>query len=246
MAEPYKNPPLIEVVCEFRFQESRPWDLVFSGLIFDKVRSKFPISSQRNDFEFLLNNQESQQTVVQRAISIFSREDERALIQISPNLLSVNHLKPYPTWPIFKEMIKEVFHTYVNIVNPMGITRIGLRYINRIEIPYGEDQSLKIEDYLTVYPKTPIEIPDTFTSWGQRVEVPFKSPEGLLILQTANVRENNVPNSAVFLVDLDFVTFPDSNISLKNALDWIQKAHDEVIEKTFENCITEKTRLYFR
>ncbi len=243
MGKVYNNPPLLEAVCEFRFQESNPWNPAFAEYIHNKVKSEFPIFRPRSDIEIRVDNQGITRQSSEPK-SLFIREDERALIQVARNLLTINHLKPYPSWIRFRQMIENAYKIYLDIVQPEGLARIGLRYINRIEIPFERQDHLKIDDYLNVFPKTPEGIPDTFASWGQRIEIPFTHSHGLLVLQTANIRESDPQNTAIFIVDLDFVTVPETNINLENALDWIDKAHD-TIEKTFESCITEKTRVLF-
>ncbi|MGQ0654564.1 MAG: TIGR04255 family protein [Betaproteobacteria bacterium] len=42
MPKKYKNPPIIEAICEFRFSETSPWDLTIPGLIYELVKDKFP------------------------------------------------------------------------------------------------------------------------------------------------------------------------------------------------------------
>jgi uncharacterized protein (TIGR04255 family) len=243
MGEIYDNPPLLEVVCEFHFQESHPWNPVFAEYIHDRVKLEFPLSRPRRDIEVKIDERGVTQQLSEPK-TLLIREDERALLQVAPNLLTVNHLKPYPAWNVFRKMIENAFNTYVEVAKPKEVKRIGLRYINRVEVPSDEQGKVKIEDYLNVFPKTPDGIPDTFVSWGQRVEIPFLDINGLLILQTASVRENTAPSMVIFIIDLDFVTSPMLNISVENALKWVEKAHEQ-IEVGFESCITDKTRGLF-
>ena len=42
MSIQYNNPPIREVVCEFRFEEGSPWDLSVPGLIYSKMADEFP------------------------------------------------------------------------------------------------------------------------------------------------------------------------------------------------------------
>lgn len=35
----YGNPPIVEVVAEFRFIPSEPWDLTVPGLVYDHLRA---------------------------------------------------------------------------------------------------------------------------------------------------------------------------------------------------------------
>ena len=48
-----------------------------------------------------------------------------------------------------------------------------------------------------------------------------------------------------FMLDLDFAILQASKSTLDAAMDWIEQAHDHV-ERTFEACITDKSRVLFK
>lgn len=244
MGRIYENPPLIEAVCEFRFEPSQPWDWTIPGLVYDKVKSEYPKKRQQNIVEVELRAE--QEELAQRlkggiARMQFLRSDERALIQVGPDLLTVNHLKPYPTWKTFKEMIVHAFNVYREIANPRGIRRIGLRYINKIEIP---EPRVEIEDYLLAAPKVPEVVPQIFATFVQRVEIPFEQANGMLVLQSGSMRDEHTEGTA-FMLDLDFFTLQADKLTLDSAMEWVENAHDEV-ERTFEACVTDKARKLFK
>ena len=83
----------------------------------------------------------------------FLQEDEGAMVQVGPNLVAVNHLKPYSNWETFKQMIARSLEAYKKVADPQAINRIGLRYINRIEIP--DQRKVEIEDYVLAVPQVP-------------------------------------------------------------------------------------------
>jgi uncharacterized protein (TIGR04255 family) len=151
MGRKYKNSPIIEALCEFRFEPGLPWDLAIPGLLYEKVRDGFRTRRQVRAFETSVSA--SPEGVEQQVRAIdrmqFLREDEKALIQVGPNMLAVNHLRPYPTWQEFLPLIRGGFEAYREAAGPEGIQRIGLRYINRIEIP---GPGVEMEDYFLFYP----------------------------------------------------------------------------------------------
>jgi uncharacterized protein (TIGR04255 family) len=128
----------------------------------------------------------------------------------------------------------------VEVNQPKGIRRIGIRYINRIEIP---EEEVKLEDYLLAVPGLPTVIPQVFNTWVQRVEVPFPKHNGLLILQSGSLREKDTEGVA-FLLDLDFLIQAAEPTPIRSAEEMIEIAHGEV-ETAFEACITDKTRILF-
>jgi uncharacterized protein (TIGR04255 family) len=52
--------------------------------------------------------------------------------------------------------IEKTWHFYVKLASPVQVRLIRLRYINRIEIPMGNDR-LELNDYFKVGPRLPIE-----------------------------------------------------------------------------------------
>lgn len=243
MGRVYENPPLIEAVCEFQFEPSQPWDWTIPGLIYAEIKEEFPKKKQQNVIEMEVRaDQEITQSVKGGIARMqFLRGDERALVQVGPNLLAVSHLKPYPTWNKFQEMVINGLAVYRKVASPKALRRIGLRYINRLEIPQPQ---IKIEDYILAIPNIPEPVPQIFATWLQRVEVPFIDANGLMIIQSGLLKQDD-PNSVVFVLDLDFVTLNVRKIHLDNTIEWVTQAHDE-IEKTFEACITDKTRAFFK
>lgn len=241
MRQNYRKPPIVEALCEFRFVPSQPWDWTIPGLIYTEVKEDFPIKHQSKPLQVRLND-ETQEVSVQNTVSNvdrmqFLRKDERALIQIGPDFMSVHHLKPYSNWETFKLMISNSLNIYRQIAEPQSLNRIGLRYINRLEIP---EQMVEIEDYLLAIPTVPSTVPQLFSGWVQRVEIPFEDTNGLLALQSRSIYEEGQKGIA-FLLDLDFVTLQPELVELNSAMGWVEEAHER-IESTFEACITSTTR----
>lgn len=245
MGRLYENPPLIEAVCEFQFEPSQPWDWTIPGLVYDKVKKDFPKKKQQNviEMEAHVEHDELMPSIKKGSVARlqFLREDETALLQVGSNLFVVNHLRPYPTWEMFREMIKDGLAIYRDVANPKALKRIGLRYINRLEIP---ESQVEIEDYIRAVPTIPEPVPQVFATWIQRVEIPFEDSNGLMIMQSGLLKHEE-PNKVVFLLDLDFITLNVQEVKLENVTDWLEQAHDAV-EKTFEVCITDKSRALFK
>ena len=245
MSRVYPKPPLIEAVCEFRFDPGQEWDWTVPGLFYDRVQEDFPLKRERKNYEVAVGEGPSEDgPSVQGLMSSwlqFVREDKSALIQVGPDLLTVNHLRPYTDWPTFKAMIQRSFEEYQAVAKPKGFRRVGLRYINRLEIP---DPSVEIEEYVQAVPKIPDSLPQLFAKWAQQVVIPFEEKNGWLVLQTGSAREEESTESHPFMLDLDFRTLDPQQVSLETAMEWIETAH-KVVEESFEACITEKSRALF-
>src|SRR5215217_7825775 len=136
---------------------------------------------------------------------------------------------------------KRVYRTRFGRLSPSSASKwrspFGLRYVNRLEVP---GQNVAIEDYLFALPSIPEKLPQQFSRWVQRVEIPYAQLRGILALQSGSIHEEGQEDSA-FLLDLDFSTSPLEAMPLAHAVEWVERAHDEV-ERAFEACITPTAR----
>jgi uncharacterized protein (TIGR04255 family) len=80
------------------------------------------------------------------------------LVGIGEDQLTVHMLRPYSKWEDFRPRIVQAIEAYRDTVNPEGVNRIGLRYINRIAVP---EENPELGDYFTIPPKFPAVEPAT-------------------------------------------------------------------------------------
>ncbi|MBC7233980.1 MAG: TIGR04255 family protein [Chloroflexi bacterium] len=242
MGKQYRNPPIVEALCEFRFEPGAPWDMAIPGLVYEGIRDSFPKRRQAKTFEVSVAAGPGgiEQQVVTTDRMQFLREDEKALIQVGPNLLAVNHLKPYPTWRGFLPLIRQGFNAYLAAANPKGIQRIGLRYINRIELP---GKRVELADYLEFRPFVGERLPQDYGPFIVGIQIPFEASRDFLRLQLASAVAGK-PETVALMLDLDYFLAQPSAVSQDQVFDWIKLAHDHV-EEVFEACITERLRQMF-
>ena len=240
----YKNPPITEVICEFQFESEAPWDLAVPGLIYEKVKQSFPKRRQRSIYEVSVET--SRQGAQQQLKSInraqFLVENEKALVevgQVNESLISIHHFKPYPSWEEYFPLIKIGFDAY-KIVNPIKVRRIGLRYINRIELPF---QKVALKDYFNFRPYVGKELPKGIGSFIVGITIPLENYRDQLKLQLNSTTSKNKDIMACIL-DLDYFSVQSEKISIKTVLNWVEVAHDHT-EEIFEGCITDKLREIF-
>jgi uncharacterized protein (TIGR04255 family) len=100
MGRKYKNPPVIEVVCDFRLTPETRWDLTVPGLLYEKLKVSFPHKEQRvlQEVELTQGPEGLQQHIRTRERMLFFTEDSKTIVQVGTGLLVINVLKPYPHW----------------------------------------------------------------------------------------------------------------------------------------------------
>lgn len=236
----YKNPPIVEALCEFQFVVHDPGDMTIPGIIYERVKEEFPLKQQQLGFGVKV---EPKENIFEQKFEMlpprmqYLREDKTALVQVSPDFLVVNHLKPYPTWEKLKPLILKMFGIYEEIASPTKIKRIGLRYINRLDF---DTSTIELTDFFKYYPYVPHELPKDQSSLLCRVEIPYESQRDRLSLTLATVLPEKL-NSVSLILDLYYVLIDPEQITKDKIPDWLEQAHS-VIENVFENCITDKSR----
>jgi len=241
----YENPPVVEAICEFSFEPGQPWDGTLPGLIYNEIKEKFPKKQQQTGLgigiQFAPPNPGLISTPVRR--EMFSRlrflsEDERTLVQIAPDLLTINKLKPYSSWNNLKPLILYTLEKYEKVARPKAIRHIGVRYINRIEIPV---ENVRVDDYIGALPTIPEQLPQEISAWMLRTEIPVN--EGLLIIQSGTLREAG-QHGIVVMLDLNFIiaekAFPTELAEKK-----IEVGHKN-LGVAFEACISDAARALFK
>jgi len=237
----YNNPPVIEALCEFQF-ESNSWDLAVPGLIYERVKDTFPKRRSAKVVSVSLSPQKEgieQQVQTEERVR-FLREDENALIQVGRWFLAINHLKPYSSWREFLGLIEQGLTAYREIAAPKRIRRVGLRYINRIEI---REKSIELEDYFHFRPFIGPELPHNIDAFISGIQVPFEGSRDTLKLQLTSTTAKD-PNAIATILDLDYFLVKAGAVAPDNVLEWVDAAHERVVE-CFEASIAERLKERF-
>jgi uncharacterized protein (TIGR04255 family) len=244
MGRVYREPPITEALCEFRFANNELWDSTLPGLFYAEIRNQFPIKRDRTMVEMAVKVDHAQGDTDLQGRTVpriqFLSQDETRVVQIGPGILSINVLKHYPKWPGFKASIFEILDKYNRVVPAQRLERIGLRYINQIKV----DAKRAIHDWFTYYPALPARLQNAPSMLLLRTEHMMTEQNGRLIFTLASP-QGSLAEERNYVLDLDFVTLTAPSNTQEMCERWVDVAHDE-IEATFEATITDTLRLQFQ
>lgn len=244
----YNNPPIIESICEFKFTEDTDWDITVPGLIFEDVKDDYPHKEQRTAQEISISPKTAESNEIKSQIrksdfAIFYKEDKKSLIQIGPRIFSTSRLKPYHTWNEFKSQIDYAFAKLKGRVELKGIQRIGLRYINRINIPMAHNMVI-LENYFEFRPYCGPKLPQSHGDFIVGCLFPYYDGRDLCKVELkGTMPENN--DSLSFLLSVDYFLTKPRGIPVDKSMDWVEDAHTE-IETLFEGCILPPLKEIFK
>lgn len=169
--------------------------------------------------------------------------DASDLVSLTPSTIGTSRLAPYLGWESFIAQARHNWDIWIRIVGWREVSRVGVRYINRIDIPTPEERPVTIEDYLRLNFKLPPADLPPVTHFAINAQAPLGKDNCKLILNAGSVPSPLV-KTASFVLDID--------VSLETELPRNEEALWEIVGRmrehknfVFETCITDRTRALF-
>lgn len=235
----YENPPIAEAVCEIRYS-SEDWDPTIPGRMQERLGERYNGKPQeqrliQTDLRQVdapdgpgVEFQGLQQTRIQlRDIS------ERRVLSIADNALSVSDLEPYSGWEEFFARIEEAIRTFGELVQSLSISRIGVRYINRISV---SEDPVDLHEYFQVSPQLPEGLDVAMQAFLSRSESRYDDGPGLTVTFASS--------EGAFILDLDVWNEVEAISNLEDVLEIVCDLRNRE-RVAFENSITDKARELF-
>jgi uncharacterized protein (TIGR04255 family) len=239
MAASYAKSPLTEATIEFRLSEE------LSAKDLDRLYSKFAKQGWKSEdlleIEFTVGptGPKQRQTMIGRKVT---SPDALHVIQILRNAVAVTRSAPYPGWEDFSVLFWSQYEQWRKVTGRRKLGRIGVRYINRLDIPVEAGSIIVLSDYLNF----------SFTPLPGGVDAPVNTynvfvasgvvAEGLGVNLTVAATDSPLINHRSFLLDIDVyrneVDVPQSDPDIHAFLEVVRARKDAI----FEACITDKTR----
>ena len=240
----YRRPPITEAVIEVRFAEAVE-DRELRN-VSHAFASHYPGEQILLNVEFglsvgdLVRSPTAQMKAGQQSYRR-STLSEAELALAAPASLIISQLPDYPGWQAFFDRFKRDWSLWKREVGYRKIVRVGVRYINRLDIP-ADGPVVAHERYLNLSARSPDDLGPTTT---YAIQATF---------QSAQVNGSIVINSGVVPSPLEgrLSIMLDIDVSRENSLP--QKDEDLLLllqdfreekNRVFEACITDRARELF-
>ncbi len=244
----YQNPPILEAVCEIGFAPADDeWNISYPWLFYEKVKGVYAGAPKEQKLVRLeppptevSGKEESPFTVVEQSRTLFPLANDTGLIAVGPNVLSVHVRRPYPGWSIFRARIVEALKEYTSITHPIGIRKIGLRYINQVTI--SEPQP-NVADYFSTPPANVLPDELAIDNFQSRNEYVYQDEPIRVVLNFA--RTESPSKVSTYLLDIDLVwLWPAEPLLIDSVMSKIDelRRRERII---FERLITNRSRELF-
>lgn len=238
---PYKRPPIIEAAIEIRFSTE------IDESVFKKLTSRYetnypelkPIESHKVDIN--INGVDTEtNTTVQTDYRFYSKDMSQIILLKSSSFL-LSQLAPYESWEALISRFDRDWRLFKRFAGHNPIARIGVRFINRIDIPKS-DSLIHEDEYLNIYPKHPKNL-DPLLSYAIHSQTELSNINSILTLNSAVV-PSPLPKHISIVIDQDIsreVEPPQNTEDIINFLNEVRTEKNSV----FESCITDKARELF-
>lgn len=243
----YIHPPITEAVIGINFIETLDEDTKTS--LTKKLSAHYPVHQPienlsvsvdlrtTKDREQTANTQVSKETAHR-----LGSADMTELALVFPRSFVVSQMAPYPGWESFFERFVRDWKLVRRILGFREIARIGVRFINRIDIPI-DGPVVEHEKYLNIYPHVSDKY-GAISAYAVQAQIFMDDMRCKLLLNSASV-PSPLLNTASFLIDIDIsrdVEVPQKDEDILSLVSSVRPRKNDV----FESCVTDLSRGLFK
>ncbi len=256
----YNNSPIEEAMCELTFAPLGPagqWDATLPGRMIVDDRLKHIYNGTPRPQTMQEVTAASAQGIGQASVStstvllrvLLPTADNKAVLGIGPNTLSVSSLKPYEGWnERFRNRIKEAVEVYYDVAQRSPVVRVVVKYINRLvtPVPFTGQVSRFLADIkpdITGTTDASEVITANINSFHLRKE--YTTLDGVRIFVTqATIQPEEPLKSSEYLLDIEAVWDREHLTTIPDMMQKIERLHD-IEGAVFEALIEPRARELF-
>jgi uncharacterized protein (TIGR04255 family) len=196
--------PIVEAVVEWRTKLTPTFDISKLKQAGELLVPKYQFLDEVRRVQFVVKRtggSEQQQSARDLGVQgyRFRSDDRLEIATFKQDGFSFSRLKPYTRWDSVFSETERLWGIYRSICQPEEISRIAVRYINRISLP------LPISDfgkYLTAPPVVPPNLPQLVTSLFSRF-VLHEPQSGISTSVTQVIEGNPEAGNLPLILDID-------------------------------------------
>jgi uncharacterized protein (TIGR04255 family) len=244
--EVFPNAPITEALIDIKVQLPEATNLSILSTYHEIIKQNFPNKKERIAWQGGIEFEEGQEPKLSAPLGgpdgyLFTSSDEKRVVQARMDGFTYSRLKPYTCWEEFMYEAKELWKLYVEIAGPLSISRLGLRYINRIDIPIPIRD---FKEYILTFPEIAPEIPRELNDFFMQVVIQDSDIDIKTIL-TETIDKSCLNDLTIPLI-FDIDVFKESKLSIESDFWSDFKYMQELKNRIFFNSVTDKAKELFR
>ncbi len=240
----FLNPPITEALIDIRVTLPKEVSIEKLETFQEDIKTSFPTKKPRFAGEFKIKMGAAPEVVTTSNRNdgfLFHSQDGKKIVQARLDGFTFNKLKPYSNWEVFSSEAKYLWDHYLAVVKPINVVRLGLRYINRIELPLPFQD---FKEYILTMPDIAPGIPNGLSGFFTQLTIQY--PEISAQANIIETIERTTPDKGTlpFILDIDVFR----NIILESSSGEIWDIFNQLRNfknQIFLNSLTDKTKELF-
>ena len=243
----FPNAPITEALLDIRVKLPAQTDLAKLATFHDAIKQRYPSKQERMAWRGHIEIQASPVAQVSQSAAggpdgyLFTSVDGRQVVQARLEGFTFSRLKPYDKWEALRDEARELWQHYVQIASPETVTRVALRYINRIEIPLPMRD---YKDYILTTPEIAPDLPQGLDSFFMRLVIPDPKAQAVAIVTETVEPIDESSNRLPLIFDIDVFRMAAFNVQDKSLWETLEQLHD-LKNDIFFKSITPKAKELF-
>ena len=239
------NAPITEALIDIRTTLPEATSAATLESICEKVGAAYPTRREirHHAAQFSIGAQPSTSVAVKddQIGCMLHSKDGKQVLQARLDGFTFSRLRPYLNWEQLRDEAKTLWSEYCAVAQPESVTRIAVRYINRIELPLPVNN---LKEWLLTGPEIAENLPQNLGGYFFRVHLPFAKPEAeVFIIQHVDVGSDasHVP----VILDIDAFLLRKFDPTADDLWQCLEDLRT-VKNKVFFESITDRTKELFR
>jgi uncharacterized protein (TIGR04255 family) len=238
---PYPAPPIVEAVIQILFANHLAKAVATKTL--RKLRAQYAHLVEETVVGINVNLDSRTTDFTPRPRTRLASDDQADVLIIEPNVLTWSRLAPYNGWDSLIQRVKQDFELAHVASGYRKVERLGVRYVNRVDVPISGDGVSYYEEYIDAHIRLPGFL-EPVNGYGWRVEKHFVDEGMLAIIQSAS-SDPVVPGTDPFIFDVDVISRTEIPAKADDMFVKLDKMR-ELKNKIFELSMTNKARISFQ
>jgi uncharacterized protein (TIGR04255 family) len=243
----FPNAPITEALLDIRVKLPPQTDLGKLAIFHDAIKQRYPVKQERVSWRGHIEVKASPVAQVSQSAEggpdgyLFTSVDGRQVVQARVDGFTFSRLKPYDKWETLRDEARELWQHYVQIASPESVTRVALRYINRIEIPLPIRD---FKDYILTTPEIAPDLPQGLGSFFMRLVIPDPKAQAVAVVTQTVESVDESSNRLPLIFDIDVFRMAAFDVQDETLWEMCEQLHD-LKNEIFFKSITPKAKELF-
>lgn len=242
----YDKPPILEAVIVINFLNTISSEDVLEKVA-NALKANYDILTPEQEIEIKFKSGIDGEVLDDRSKNKIYRlrsQDTTEIALLKTNQIIFSKLAPYSGWDALFERAKRDWKVLIKELGKNDVSRVGVRFINRIDFPVEAVKGQGLESFFKIYPSIPEKfLGKQIHKYSIQIENKIND-EGTMAKVSSGIVPSPVPKAISILLDIDIYCNLDKHDPNDDIWSVIKKFRDHK-NKIFESCITDETRRFF-